>query len=255
MFKRTKRPQIRFKESKAPGGIARYTNTILMTLATPFVLLGMVYLVVFFLLNSSYGAEIIGAQLSNFLRGDYRVGTSSTDPFLQTLTMTDVVLVEAGKSGHVIYAPKVEAKIPTTELFELSNDTLFIGRIKAYDADVYLDFAHGELNILKVVLPYFGQPEPPDPEPGTFTVFLSDLNVEHSNVHLNFDGFRIDLYESDVEHYSIRTSPVLVMESPHSRENGRPAIRVHHGQLEFNPALFSFSMASPLMNLSLEMLH
>ena len=224
--------------------MSQYINTAVMTLSVPIVLVGFIYLVVFFLLNSSYGPRILHSQLSTFLRGDYWADTMSTDPFLQTLTMTNVRLSEAGKREAVIFAPRVEAKIPIVELFELSTNTLLIGRIKAYNAQVNLDFTHGELNILKVVLPYFSKPEPPTP-PGSFAVFLSDLNVEHTDVHLIFDGFRIDLYDTDVDHYSIRTGPQLEMISPPASENhGREAIIVRHGELDFDPSMFSFPLSA-----------
>ena len=237
--------KLEFREQNKGSRVSQYINTAVMTLSIPIVLIGFIYLVVFFLLNSSYGPKILHSQLSTFLRGDYWADTMSTDPFLQTLTMTNVRLSEAGKQEAVIFAPRLEAKIPIVELFELSTSTLLIGRIKAYNAQVNLDFTHGELNILKVVLPYPWEPEPPTP-PGSFTVFLSDLNVEHTDVHLIFDGFRIDLYDTDVDHYSIRTGGgVLEMISPPAAENGgKEAIIVRHGMLDFEPSMFSFPLSS-----------
>ena len=233
-------------ESKIPAWVSRYTNTIIITLMWPCVFLGFIYLAAFFILNSSYGPKILHSQLSGFLRGDYFAETMKTDAFLQTLKMTNVRLSEAGKEEAVIWVPYVEAKIPIVELVDLiTSTTLTVGRIKAYDADVYLDFTHGELNILKVVLPYASMPEPPDPVPGNFVTNLADLNATNTAVHLVFDGFRIDLYKTEVDHYAIRAGSVLEMTSPRSENNGgQSAIRVGEGVLTFNPALFSFSLAS-----------
>lgn len=223
----------------------RWTNTMLITALTPVLLLITVYLLLFFILNSSYGPKIFHAQLSQFLRGDYYADTLSTDALLRTLTLTNVRLSEAGKTDAVVWAPKLEAKIPVEELVYLITDTtLKLGRIKVYDAEVTLDFSHGELNILKVVLPYFSEPKPPSP-PGNFVTYLSDLNVEHTNVHLIFDGFRIDLYNTDVDHYELRAASELVMRSPSFKANeNRYAVRVGHGTIDFNPALFSFALSS-----------
>ncbi|MBR4984241.1 MAG: translocation/assembly module TamB domain-containing protein [Proteobacteria bacterium] len=238
-------------ESKIPSWLTRYTNTIAITITWPCFILGFVYLAAFFVLNSSYGPKILHSQLSSFLRGDYWCDTMQTDAFLQKLTMTEVRLCEAGKCDHdhrdtVIYAPKVEAKPPIDELVDLiTSTTLRVGRIKAYNADVKLDFTQGELNILKVVLPYFSKPEPPTP-PGNFMVYLADLNVEGTAVHLIFDGFRIDLYGTEVDHYAIKAGGgVFEMNSPLARENQNvPAIRVDNGLLQFDPALFSFALSS-----------
>lgn len=249
---RKDRPKILlFRESKLPEWLARYTNTIVITITWPCFILGIVYLAAFFVLNSSYGPKILHSQLSGFLRGDYWCDTMATDALLQVLKMTEVRLCEAGHCDHdhndtVIYARYVEAKPPIAELVDLiTSTTLRVGRIKAYDADVNLDFTHGELNILKVVLPYFSQPEPPTP-PGNFSVFLADLNVEGTAVHLIFDGFRIDLNDTEVDHYAIRAGGGnLEMTSPLAHENNdRPAIRVDNGLLQFDPALFSFALSS-----------
>ena len=235
--------KLEFREKGGGSRVSQYINTAVMTFSIPMVIIGFIYLVVFFLLNSSYGPKILHSQLSVYLRGDYFADTMSTDPFLQTLSMTNVRLSEAGKLEPVIFAPRLEAKIPIIELFDLVTSTLRVGRIKAYNAQVNLDFTHGELNILKVVMPYPSKPEPPTP-PGDFSVFLADLNVEHTDVHLIFDGFRIDLYDTDVDHYSIRTGRSLEMTSPPSRENnGHEAIYVRHGELIFEPALFSFPLS------------
>ena len=169
-----------------------------------------------------------------------------TDALLRDLTMTNVRLSEAGKSEAVVFAPVVVAKIPMEELFDLVTDlTLRVGRIHAYDAEVTLDFSHGELNILKVVLPYFSEAEPPEP-PGNFITFLEDLNVSNTKVHLIFDGFRIDLSGVEVDHYGIRTGGGnLVMTSPKAVDNGGlRAIRVATTVLEFDPLLFGFPLAS-----------
>ncbi len=233
-------------ETRVPEWLHRWTNTIIVVLMWPCIFIGFLYLAVFFILNSSYGPKILHSQLSGFLRGDYYADTMSTDAILKTLTMTNVRLSEAGKSDHVIFVPKVEAKIPIVELVDLITDTtLTVNRIKAYDADVYLDFTHGELNILKVVLPYFSKPEPPDPEPGNFVVNLADLNVSNTAVHLVFDGFRIDLLNTEVDHFALRAGQILEMISPMARNNNNvPAVRVGNGSLTFNPALFSFSLSS-----------
>ncbi len=224
----------------------RWTNTALVTLLPPFCLVGTVYLLLFFILNSSYGPKILHGQLGCFLRGDYFAETMRTDALLRDLTMTNVRLSEAGKSEAVVFAPVVVAKIPMEELFDLVTDlTLRVGRIHAYDAEVTLDFSHGELNILKVVLPYFSEAEPPEP-PGNFITFLEDLNVSNTKVHLIFDGFRIDLSGVEVDHYGIRTGGGnLVMTSPKAVDNGGlRAIRVATTVLEFDPLLFGFPLAS-----------
>lgn len=202
------------------------------------------YLLVFFILNTSLGPQVLHGQLSNFLHGDFYADTMRTDPFLITLTMTNVALYEPGKTGkdYVVFASKIEAKIPLLELTELSNNTLKIGRIKVYDADVVLDFSKGKLNILNVVLPYESKPEPPTP-PGDFVVWLADLNTDKADVHLIFDGFRIDLNKVDVDHYSIRTSPVLMMDTPVWHEGMPKPIRVQTGTVAFNPAMFSFALS------------
>ncbi len=239
------------RESKVPEWLTRYTNTIVATITWPCFILGFVYLAAFFILNSSYGPKILHAQLSQFLRGDYWCDTMATDAFLQKLMMTEVRLCETGRCDNdhentVIYAPYVEAKPPIDELVDLITATrLRVGRIKAYNADVRLDFTQGELNILKVVLPYFSKPEPPEP-PGNFSVYLADLNVEGTAVHLIFDGFRIDLFGTEVDHYAIKAGGgIFEMNSPLARDNGgRPAIRVDNGLLDFNPALFSFALSS-----------
>ena len=233
-------------ESKMPAWLVRYANTIIITLMWPCILLGFISLAAFLILNSSYGPKILHSQLSGFLRGDYWADTMSTDAFLQTLTMTNVRLSEAGDDvGHFVFAPKVEAKIPIIELKDLISDfTLTVGRIKAYDADVYIDFRGGELNLLKIVLPYFSKPDPPSP-PGEFVTHLADLNVTNTDVHLIFDGFHIELYHCEVDHYNIRIAGELEMNTPLAKENGdKPAIRVANGDVIFNPALFSFALSS-----------
>ena len=237
-------------ESRLPAWLHRGTNTLFIVLAWPCILVGVVYLAAFLLLNSSQGPKILHSQLGNFLRGDYFAATMKTDALLKTLTMTDVRLVEAGQPGHVIWAPLVEAEIPLWTLGELSNNTLKVGRIKVYHGDVYLNFTKGELNILKVVLPYFGKPdyekkthpEPEDPNKTPFTTWLSDLNVEHTDVHLVFDGFRIDLLDTKVDNYEIRIDNLLRMTSPR-RGLSNAAIHVQNGQLTFHPALFSFPLS------------
>ena len=224
----------------------RWTNTLLVTILTPVVVVGSIYLLLFFILNSSYGPAIFHAQLSQFLRGDFFADTLSTDALLRRLTLTNVRLSEAGHDDAVVFAPRLEAKIPIEELVDLVTDTtLRLGRITAYEPEVLLDFSRGELNILKVVLPYFSAPEPPDPTPGNFVTFLSDLNVQRGNVHLVFDGFRIDLSGVDVDHYALRAGAVLTMTSPTEEDNnGKRAVRVDQTTLKFNPALFSFALAS-----------
>lgn len=223
----------------------RWTNTILVTVLSPLCFVGTVYLLLFFILNSSYGPKILHGQLGAFLRGDYFAETMRTDALLRDLTMTNVRLSEAGKSDAIVFAPRVVAKIPVEELVDLITDTtLRVGRIHAYDAEVTLDFSQGELNILKVVLPYFSDPTPPDPIPGNFVTFLEDLNVSHSVVHLIFDGFRIDLSDVDVDHYAIRAGAVLSMYSPKASNNGGlRAIRAGKTVLTFNPSLFGFPLS------------
>ncbi len=251
-------------ETKVPAWLTRYTNTLIILLMWPCIIVAFVYLTAFYILNCSYGPKILHSQLSGFLRGDYYADTMSTDAFLQTLTMTNVRLSEAGKEETVIFAPKVEAKIPIVELVDLFNGekcaadepadcmVLTVNRIKAYNADVVLDFTKGELNILKVVLPYASKPDPPDNSPTNFVTNLADLNVESTAVHLIFDGFRIDLYDTDVDHFALRAGNILQMISPLAKDlvhgdtlYGRDgSIRVGHGELVFNPALFSFALAS-----------
>lgn len=263
--KRDRTKQILAAESRIPAWVTRYTNTLIIILMWPCIFVGFLYLAVFFILNSSYGPKILHSQLSGFLRGDYYAATMKTDGFLQYLTMTDVCLAEAGQdvchdpARHeeaVIFARRVKAKIPIAELVDLFDDpmTLTIGTITAEEANVNLDFTRGELNILKVVLPYASKPEPPEPidpnaEPSSpFVVNLSDLNVAKSKVHLIFDGFRIDLYGTEVDNFTLRTGEKLEMisrlsSSPDSKTHIE-GVRVEHGELVFNPAMFSFSLSS-----------
>ena len=66
---RKDRPKILlFRESKLPEWLARYTNTIVITITWPCFILGIVYLAAFFVLNSSYGPKILHSQLSGFLQ-------------------------------------------------------------------------------------------------------------------------------------------------------------------------------------------
>lgn len=230
----------------AVSWLMRWSNTALVTLMMPLCFAGTVYLLLFFVLNSSLGPKILHAQLGSFMRGDYYADAMQTDALLRTLTLTNVRLSEAGKPDAIVFAPRVEAKIPMEELADLIADTtLRIGRIHAYNPEVTLDFSQGELNILKVVLPYFSEPEPPEP-PGNFVTFLEDLNVSNATVHLIFDGFRIDLNGVYADHYAIRTGGgSLVMTSPKAAENGgKYAVRVASGVLDFNPAMFGFPLSS-----------
>lgn len=242
------RQKIKSKRASQPRVVwwMRWTNTALATLLPPFCFLGTVYLLLFFVLNSSYGPKILHGQLGYFLRGDYFAETMRTDALLRDLTMTNVRLSEAGKSEAVIFAPLVVAKIPMEELVDLVTDmTLRVGRIHAYDAEVTLDFSHGELNILKVVMPYFSEAEPPTP-PGNFITYLENLNASDADVHLIFDGFRIDLSGVDVDRYAIRAGGGdLIMTSPPASENGgMRAIRVSSMTLDFDPFLFGFPLSS-----------
>lgn len=226
-----------------------YFNTFaIITFALPcfFVFL---YLVLFFLLNTQFGADVLSAQLSGFLRGDYRIARVSTDWRLSKLTLQNVWLLEAGQAptleNAVAYVPKIEAAIPLTvgqgiELIQ--NTTLRIDTVKVYDAEVNLDFRRGELNILKVVLPYASEPEPPS-EPGSFVIWLSDLNTDNVNAHLFFDGFHLDLYQVDVDHYALKAGGKLEMSSPDGAVLARDPIRVGMGHVVFDPATFSFPLA------------
>ncbi len=230
----------------AVSRLMQLSNTALVTLMMPLCFAGTVYLLLFFVLNSSLGPKILHAQLGSFMRGDYFAEAMQTDALLRELTLTNVRLSEAGKPDAIVFAPRVTAKIPMEELADLIADTtLRIGRIHAYNPELTLDFSQGELNILKVVLPYFSEPEPPEP-PGDFVVFLEDLNVSNATVHLIFDGFRIDLNGVYADHYAIRTGgATLVMTSPKSAENGgKYAVRVASAMLDFNPAMFGFPLAS-----------
>ena len=263
--KRDRTKQILAAESRIPAWVTRYTNTLIIVLMWPCIFVGFLYLAVFFILNSSYGPKILHSQLSGFLRGDYYAATMKTDGLLQFLTMTDVCLAEAGTGvcqdperheEAVIFAPHVKAKIPIAELVDLFGDpmTLTVGTIIADEANVRLDFTEGELNILKVVLPYASKPEPPEPpdpnaEPSSpFVVNLSDLNVTKTKVHLIFDGFRIDLYDTQVDNFTLRTGEKLEMisrlsSSPDSKTHVE-GVRVERGELRFNPAMFSFALSS-----------
>ncbi len=232
-------------EKPSVTGFSRYSNTFFVTIVWPLMLLSSIYLLLFFVLNTSLGPKVLHGQLSNFLRGDYSCATMKTDAWLNTLTMTDVRLAEAGTeySNYVIFVPKVEAKIPILELTELSHSTLKVGRIKAYDAQVILDFTRGELNILKVVLPYASEPEPPTP-PGKFKVWLADLNTDKADVFLKFDGFHIDLYGCDVLNYDLQAGGgILSMETPTWNPEKPFPIKVDHGNVIFDPATFSFPLS------------
>ena len=263
--KRDRTKQILAAESRVPAWVTRYTNTLIVVLLWPCIFVGVLYLAVFFILNSSYGPKILHSQLSGFLRGDYYASTMQTDGLLQYLTMTDVCLAEAGQDvchdparqeEAVIFAPRVKAKIPIVELRDLFGDpmTLTVGTIIAEDANVRLDFSQGELNILKVVLPYASKPEPPEPvdpnaEPSSpFVVNLADLNVTNTKVHLIFDGFRIDLYGTEVDNFTLRTGEKLEMISRLSSSSDSKThiegVRVETGELVFNPAMFSFALSS-----------
>ena len=231
--------------------LSRYSNTFFLTIFIPVGFLGSVYLLLFFVLNTSFGANLLHAQLSNFLRGDYWIDRISTDPILYNLTLHNLRMCEAGKCDPgadiqetVITADKVVAKIPTLELrYLVSDTTLKIGKITAYDADVRLDFSKGELNILKVVLPYFSEPEPPTP-PGNFVIWLSDLNTDNAMVHLIFDGFNIDLRGVDVERYDLSAGGgELKMSTPEWKPGNKRPISVKEGNVIFDPATFSFALA------------
>lgn len=221
-------------------------NTALITLLVPVCLIGSIYLAIFFTLNSSYAPAIFHGQLSNFLRGDFYADRLSTDGLLRTLTIDNVRLSETASDRYVVLAPKLEAKIPLEELIFIITDSTFkLGRVKLTNPDVNLDFSRGELNILKVVLPYFSAPEPPDNTPGSFVTWLSDLNVENASVHLIFDGFRIDLEHVNVDHYAIEIANELVMSAPAAADNnGICSVRVESGEVRFNPATFSFPLAN-----------
>ena len=228
---------------------SRYLNTFAMIVFAVPCFLCFIYLLLFFVLNTKLGADVLSAQLSGFLRGDFKIARVSTDWRLSKLTLKDVWLLEAGKAqtleNAVVYAPKVEAAIPLTvgQGIELvRNTTLRIDAITAYSAEVKLDFSQGELNILKVVLPYPSEPEPPS-EPGGFVIWLADLNTDNANVHLLFDGFHIDLYNTDVDHYSLKAGGKLQMNSPNGALLEQAPIRVKQGAVVFNPATFSFPLS------------
>lgn len=224
--------------------LARLTNTIVVSLLWPVTILGFLYLLVFFLLNSSLAPKILKLQLGQILRGDIVVERMETDPFLQQLTLRNVRLSEAGKTEAIIFAPELRAKIPLLELFELaSTTTLKLGKITAFNPRVLLDFTQGELTLLKVVLPRLAAPKPVEP-PGEFSIFLSDLNVVNGHVRLNFYGFHVDLEGVYVNNFSLRAGQVLSMLSPVAEVGMPPNVRVSSGEVVFDPFLFSFPLAS-----------
>jgi hypothetical protein len=219
-----------------------WVNTLLVTLLWPFLLICVVYLAVFFLLNSSQAPKILHAQLSALLKGDYHVESIRTDPFLRRLYLENVTLSEAGASDYAIFAGEVEAKIPLFELFDLiSMSTLTIGKIEARNADVILDFRRGELNLLKIVLPY--KTSPPSDEPSDFVINLSDLNVTNAKVTLLFDGFSLQLDKIRVRSFSLRAGALLEMQLAPKGKNGASNFFVGEGGVEFNPAMFGFPLA------------
>lgn len=218
-----------------------WVNTMLVALLWPFLLLCVVYLAVFFVLNSSYAPKILHAQLSSLLKGDYVVESIRTDPYLRRLYLRNVRLSEAGASDYAIFAGEVEAKIPLFELFDLiTMSTLTLGRIEAKNADVILDFRNGELNLLKIVLPYTSSPSS---EPSDFVINLSDLNVTNARVNLLFDGFTLFFDKVRVRSFALRAGSVLEMYSAIKVPEGKSNIYVGEGYVEFNPASFSFPLS------------
>jgi len=227
-----------------PSWLLRYSNTLIVALLWPVLFLANLYLILFFFLNSSAAPTVLHAQLGNFLRGDYFVDRMMTDPYLRTLTLINVRLSEAGRQEAIIFAPRVEAKIPLLELVDLiTASTLRIGKITAYNPTVILDFTQGELNLLKVVLPYPVPPKPPPETPSDFAVFLSNLNVQNGVVHLLFEGFDIELNGVDVHDFSIRAGSILQMSTPRRATRDNPPIKIVAGRVTFNPATFGFPLS------------
>ncbi len=245
IFKRNKNAAKRSKSAKQHvSWLSRYSNTFFMMIFIPISFLGTIYLLLFFVLNTSFGTQILNGQLTQFLRGDFEIDRISTDPILYNLTLHHAQLREAGKKECVIEAEKIVAKIPILELQDLvTKSTFTLGKVTVYNGIVNLDFSQGELNILKVVLPYKSKPEPPDDSEGGTTIWLSNLNVSDTVVNLIFDGFHIDLRHVDVDSYAIRAGEILEMFTPEWHEGQKRPIKVGEGDVVFNPATFSFALA------------
>ncbi len=233
----TPAPSAQVRLRRRTSTLLRWLQTLLVWLLWPGVVLGILYVVVFFFLNSSMAVALVEAQLSANLRGDFKVGRIAVDPGLRTLTLRDVVISEP-INGEVIRASRIEAAIPFDDLWGLLTvSRIHLSLIEVFGAEVFLDFTgSGDFNLLRAVLPVTeGDGE------GETSLLLREVNLHDAKLHLHFDEFDVYLEGIEIDAFRLHIRDTLEMATAPAIL-GKHGLRVASGRVEFNPHLFTFPL-------------
>ena len=223
----------------------RWWQTVLFQLFWPAMLLGTIYVLLFFFVNSSYFAGILSSQLNGRFQGQFRFERVSLSATFDHLQIHGAILRDP-LGEDVVRAQRIDVRFDPIELTKrLVNDNrLEFDDIELHDAFVYLDFSRsGSFNLSRVFLPAeMLPPEPPSPKPSTFTMGLNNVNVYDSEVVLNFGVFIVELEEFRVNHFTLGIEPELKMSTPPLQANDFAGIFAKRGHIRFDPGMFGFPM-------------
>jgi hypothetical protein len=226
-------------------GRRRWWHVIVYQLFWPTMLLGTLYAMLFFFLNSSLFTKVLTAQMNGMFEGKFSFERVRIGPAFNRLDISGV-RIEDPSGVEVIAAREVRVRYELKRLLlQLINDSyLELPDIEVEGAKVSLDFSvPGRFNLTQA-LGTGALPTPPPPEPGTFRMALSKVNLYDSQVFLDFGLFTVDLRDLEVRQFSLGIDAKgLSMDIPAPQAEGdHPGMEVGYGTVRFNPKMFGFTM-------------
>ncbi len=234
----TPQPQVKWRRQ-------RWWHTLIYQLFWPAMLVGTLYSMVFFFINSSLFARVLSSQMNAMFEGRWEFERVRIGPAFNRLGIWGVGLWSPD-GVQVIAAREVQVRYGLEKLLrELVNDSrLELPEIEVKGAKVFLDFSvPGRFNLTSA-LNTGEPPKPPDPVPGAFVLALSHVNLTESEVKLDFGLFVVDLHDVDIQGFSLGIAGgVLTMNIPKPESpQAHPGLAIGSGRAQFNPKMFGFGL-------------
>ncbi|MDX9719654.1 MAG: translocation/assembly module TamB domain-containing protein [Myxococcota bacterium] len=220
----------------------RLWHRVLLRLFWPATFFGLLYVIVFFFLNSHYFKTILEAQLTATLSGVVHIDSLHVAPDLETITVRGVQLCEP-EGEEVIAVEQLRLRVPRWKLLSIyTRSQLELRDIELHGADVLLDFSEpGKFNLLRAVLPA----EQSESEGGgEFTVNFDAISLTDSHVQLRFESFVLDFSGVSLDRLRLAVGSAGLFMNAAPSSLGAQGLQVQRGYASFDPAMFSFAFGA-----------
>ena len=228
MAKGAKKPEVKLQWLRL-----QWWQALLMWSFWPLMLLGTLYVLVFFFLNSTPCRRIVEAQLNAMMKGEFEIAKLSVGPQLDLIELRGVKVKEPEGDQVLALDSVVLEFAPESLLSILTRNQLTLQKLSVKEADILLDFSgSNSFNLLRAL-----EMEEQDESESDFTLVVKEIEILRTHVRLVFERFSLDFDEANLRGLSLSVGQGLTMTTRPSAF-GDYGLKVNRGKAIFDPGMF-----------------